>query len=239
MSKRSPQRYHHGDLRSALIAASVDLVREHGADNFALKDASTIAGVSVAAPYRHFSDKVELLLAVASEGFTMMRADMLDATADMTFGSLECIATLGVTYIEFSQKQPHLFQLMFSDLTTGPMVNLDQDQTAEANLNLNDLLSVMDAVQHDRDHWADQLPTESAKCFSILLVNIATFLKNNDIPITETLEVAAPLWASVHGTAGLMLDHSFQNLRPAIDPKQMIRDTTHYICNGYLNAYRQ
>lgn len=239
MAQQSSQRYHHGDLRSALIAASVDLVCEHGADNFALKDASKIAGVSVAAPYRHFSDKVELLLAVAGEGFTMMRADMLAATADMTFGSLECIAALGVTYIEFSQKQPHMFQLMFSDITTGPMVNLDNDQSAEANLNLNDLLSVMDAVQQDRDDWADRLPTESAKCFSILLVNIATFLKDNDIPITETLEVAAPLWASVHGAAGLMLDHSFQNMKPTIDPKQMIRDTTHYICNGYLMARKQ
>jgi AcrR family transcriptional regulator len=57
-------RYHHGDLRQALIDASHQLLVEKGAENFSLADACRVAGVSTAAPYKHFRDKLEILEAI-------------------------------------------------------------------------------------------------------------------------------------------------------------------------------
>ncbi|MBX9926839.1 MAG: TetR/AcrR family transcriptional regulator, partial [Hyphomicrobiaceae bacterium] len=55
------KRYHHGDLRGALISAARQLVNERGAEQFSLADACRVAGVSTAAPYKHFRDKNEVL----------------------------------------------------------------------------------------------------------------------------------------------------------------------------------
>src|SRR5215470_11304652 len=62
-------RYHHGELREALIAATRKLVEERGAENFTLADACRVAGVTTAAPYRHFQGKQEILAKIAWGGF--------------------------------------------------------------------------------------------------------------------------------------------------------------------------
>jgi AcrR family transcriptional regulator len=67
------RRYHHGDLRSALKAAAIDLVAEHGPAGFNLKDASRSLGVSDSAPYRHFADREALLVAVAVDAYDELR----------------------------------------------------------------------------------------------------------------------------------------------------------------------
>ncbi|HEX5998570.1 MAG TPA: helix-turn-helix domain-containing protein, partial [Hyphomicrobiaceae bacterium] len=61
--------YHHGGLREALIAATRQLVMERGAENFTLADACRVAGVTTAAPYRHFRSKQEILEEITSRGF--------------------------------------------------------------------------------------------------------------------------------------------------------------------------
>ncbi|MEM6374564.1 MAG: helix-turn-helix domain-containing protein, partial [Pseudomonadota bacterium] len=60
--------YHHGDLRADLVEATRRLVEEKGPDRFSVSDACRAAGVSTAAPYRHFEDRDEMLLAVCAEG---------------------------------------------------------------------------------------------------------------------------------------------------------------------------
>jgi len=62
-------RYHHGELREALIRATRKLVEERGAENFTLADACRVAGVTTAAPYRHFQGKQDILAEIASRGF--------------------------------------------------------------------------------------------------------------------------------------------------------------------------
>ena len=66
---RRKARYHHGELREALIGATRELVEERGAENFTLADACRVAGVTTAAPYRHFRGKQEILEEIASRGF--------------------------------------------------------------------------------------------------------------------------------------------------------------------------
>ena len=74
--------YHHGDLKRALTQAALALVAEKGPKGFTLTEAARRAGVSSAAPYRHFADKAQLLAAVATEGFIQLH-EALRAAGDL------------------------------------------------------------------------------------------------------------------------------------------------------------
>src|ERR1700691_5841341 len=74
-------RYHHGDLRSALVEAAIGVIAERGVRGFSMAEASRRLGVTTAAPYRHFADRDALLAAVAPRALTVFAA-MLSAAAD-------------------------------------------------------------------------------------------------------------------------------------------------------------
>lgn len=233
----APASYHHGDLRTALIDASVELVREVGAEAFTLKDASRIAGVSVAAPYRHFADKAELLFEVAERGFETMSDTMHVALQGKEPGSIEAITSLGQSYVNFARDYPHLFRLMFTYHQSSPDINL------ETLLNLDvpgpmarNIVQLLDIESPDMSNFelATQAPNKGIACFSVLLKNVAMFLDNNGLDVTETLRVATPLWSIVHGTASLLIDRNYQNLMPSIDTDEIIARSTRYFLNGLL-----
>lgn len=110
--------YHHGDLRAQLISAVGDLVEEHGPDGFSVAEAARRAGVSSAAPYKHFKDRPELLRAVASEGMDRLREAMTAAAAQHPEGSVESVAAIGKAYVDFARSGPGVFRLVFG-LTEG------------------------------------------------------------------------------------------------------------------------
>ena len=105
--------YHHGDLRAGLVEATRQLVEEKGPDRFSVSDACRLAGVSTAAPYRHFSDKEEMLREVALEGMIRSREAFASAAAEHPEGSLDAIAAMGMAYIGFAREEPEVFRLMF------------------------------------------------------------------------------------------------------------------------------
>ena len=106
--------YHHGDLREALIAAAHQLVNEKGSDQFALADACRVAGVSTAAPYRHFRDRQDLLGELVARGFQMLKSRMLEAMRPYETGSVESITAIGHAYVGLARDEPALFRMMFS-----------------------------------------------------------------------------------------------------------------------------
>jgi AcrR family transcriptional regulator len=104
--------YHHGDLRRALIDAAIALVTEKQDWTFSLREVARHAGVSHNAPYNHFGDKQDLLIAVAEAGFERLRERMAasvgrDVAADKAL--LDC----GRAYLENALENPALYRLMF------------------------------------------------------------------------------------------------------------------------------
>ncbi len=113
---RAKKSFHHGDLREALIAATRELLIEHGPDGFTLADACRRAGVTTAAPYKHFRDKQEILEEIVARGFDQLREQNARAVAEKGSGTIEGIAAMGISYLEFAVAQPAIFRLMFGDL---------------------------------------------------------------------------------------------------------------------------
>ncbi|OBC00350.1 TetR/AcrR family transcriptional regulator [Mycobacterium sp. 852002-40037_SCH5390672] len=119
--------YHHGDLKRALTSAALSLVAEKGPKGFTLTEAARRAGVSAAAPYRHFADKAELLAAVAEQGFHELHAD-LAAAADRASDPKERVIELGRTYVRWAIAHPDHYQVMFG----AESLKAEQPSTAMA-----------------------------------------------------------------------------------------------------------
>lgn len=232
-----PATYHHGDLRSALIDASVEMVAEVGADAFTLKGASQIAGVSVAAPYRHFSDKSELLHEVTEKAFEKMAKAMMVASLGLEIGTIESITALGQAYVSFAAENPKLFRLMCDNHSPTPDVSLESIfhdyQSNSGTGDIGDLLDI-NSPEILSNTFVENAPNQGIACFSILLKSVAKFLNRHNLDIAETLTIATPMWSIVHGTAFLLIDKKFENLAPTIDTNEMVATTTRYYLRGLL-----
>ncbi|GAA6135593.1 TetR/AcrR family transcriptional regulator [Oceaniserpentilla sp. 4NH20-0058] len=107
------QPYHHGNLRLALINASVDIIRAQGVAGLSLRKLADAVGVSRTAPYHHFKDKDALLAAVASEGFSVLHK-LLDQVSIEPNDPLNKILERSVMdYLNFAIKHPTEYELMF------------------------------------------------------------------------------------------------------------------------------
>ena len=110
---RRKAHYHHGELREALIRATRQLVEQRGAENFTLADACRVAGVTTAAPYRHFRGKQEILEEIASRGFEELGNRTTAMLAEKGEGTLEGIVAMGQAYVAFAVEETAVFRLMF------------------------------------------------------------------------------------------------------------------------------
>jgi AcrR family transcriptional regulator len=105
--------YHHGDLRAQLIEATRALVEEKGPDHFSVSEACRRAGVSTAAPYKHFRDKAEMLEAVALAGMQRQLEQLLEELEHYPPGTLGRVVAMGRVYVRFATTEPGVFRLMF------------------------------------------------------------------------------------------------------------------------------
>lgn len=110
--KKKARAYHHGDLKTAMIQAALELVRQKGPRGFTLNEASRIAGVSVSAPYNHFKDKDALLIEIVLLGNRTLEAE-LRAAADTADPPQERLLAVYLAYVGFAQRHRDLFAVMF------------------------------------------------------------------------------------------------------------------------------
>jgi AcrR family transcriptional regulator len=103
--------YHHGDLRTALVHAAMQLLQESGETALSLRAVARRAGVSPAAPYRHYADREALDSAIAAVGYREL-AERL-AAAHPSPSTPEQLARVATAYVQFALERPALFRIMF------------------------------------------------------------------------------------------------------------------------------
>ncbi len=113
--ERTPKQrpYHHGDLRNALIEAGLEVLLANGAAALNLREVARRAGVSHAAPYRHFADKQALIAAIARDGFVTLLERIngaIDTSADDPRVQLLAV---GHAYVRFAVERPGHLRVMF------------------------------------------------------------------------------------------------------------------------------
>jgi AcrR family transcriptional regulator len=171
MTTAAATRYHHGDLRRALMEAAVDTVATTGAATLSLRGLAAAAGVSHAAPVHHFGDKAGLFTAVATEGFDLL-ADELVAVWEETGDFLE----VGVRYVHFALSHPGHFEVMFRpDLSNADEPGLERSKM-RAFAMLHDPLAAMQPSHDDEKLEAATLASWS------IVHGLATLVLSGNLP---------------------------------------------------------
>lgn len=114
MNVTSKESYHHGNLRQALMDAALVSIKDKGSENLSLRALAREIGVSQAAPYRHFEDKVALLSALAGDGFFKLAGQMRECMQELEQDPVSALQQGARAYIRFAQNNPETYRLMYS-----------------------------------------------------------------------------------------------------------------------------
>src|SRR5688572_6506791 len=143
-ARKAPRAYHHGNLRRALLDQALATIRTEGVDGVTLRDIGARLGVSRTALYRHFADKRALLSAVATEGFRMLRARLLEGWRS---GGVREFNDMGVAYIRFAMANSSHYRVMFGGFVDdGPR---DEELTRESTAAFQALVDAIVSLQKD------------------------------------------------------------------------------------------
>jgi AcrR family transcriptional regulator len=142
---RSPRRpYHHGNLRRALLDEALATVSAEGVEALTLREIGARVGVSRTALYRHFADKRALLSAVATEGFSTLRQQLVSAWEDHGRGD-SAFHAMGAAYVHFAIDNPSRYRVMFGGFV-DPQAH-DPELAAEAEGAFQALVSALATLQ--------------------------------------------------------------------------------------------
>lgn len=172
--------YHHGNLRSVLIAAGMEIVETEGVHQLSLRGVARKARVTHSAPYHHFANKAELLAAVAAAGFDRLLESMRrDLFATDILNPVDRLRAIGGGYMRFAAANPSLFRLMFRPELTHP----------------SEYPVLRDA---------------ESRAVAALLEALAAGQKSGEFPGSDPAILAAFAWSCVHGLSMLHIDHVLQ-----------------------------
>ena len=177
VTKKTRSSYHHGNLRQALLAAALELVREQGVGVISLREVARRAGVSHAAPAHHFGDKAGLLTALAAEGFEKFGA-ALRASADRAGDrSNQRFAWVGWGYVMFAAEHRAYFEIMFRP----ELLHYDDPQLAAAAGNAYSVLTESVRAEHGADASAEALELHAISAWS-QVHGLATLWLHGNLP---------------------------------------------------------
>jgi AcrR family transcriptional regulator len=196
-------RYHHGDLRSALVDAAIDVIADQGVRGFSLAEASRRLGVTAAAPYRHFAGRDELLAAVAARALSAFAATLKEA-ADAADTPARRLAAMAGAYVGFAVRQRPLFDTIFnSGLDKGRHPELQRAwEPVDALLAV--VLEVCDGDRAAADALAGAVEA-TAHGFAMLLID-GEYGAGPDAVTAATAKAAAAAQALIAGRQALRPD---------------------------------
>jgi AcrR family transcriptional regulator len=135
--------YHHGNLRIELLDTAIAHLADRGVEDLSLRALAREVGVSQTAPYRHFSDKNELLAAMATRGYRDLLGKLRSAGNDADDGPREQLLAFAHAYVDYAASNPQLFKLMF-----GPSVQ-PSDQYPELRQASRDTFQLVQTIIRD------------------------------------------------------------------------------------------
>jgi AcrR family transcriptional regulator len=110
----SKKKYHHGDLKNALIEAGIEILAKDGLGALSLREVARQAGVSHTAPYAHYTDKQALIAAIATAGYEKLYAKLADVIQRCQASPAQQLVEAGWAYLEFAFDEPDHFKITFS-----------------------------------------------------------------------------------------------------------------------------
>jgi AcrR family transcriptional regulator len=177
-------RYHHGDLRAALIETAIELIAERGVRNFSLAEASRRLGVAVSAPYAHFADRDDLLAAVAVRGYEVLQAELMPEVSRAQPPD-RCLAAMARGYVRFAAAHRALFDVLYEvghDKVRHPEVEAAERPVTDA------FLACVRALSGRDDTLTDNLATAiEATAFG----HVMLLLDSRSAPAPDAVELAA------------------------------------------------
>lgn len=151
--ENEPRRYHHGDLRAALVEAGLDLLRDRSADDLSLREVARAVGVSATAVYRHFPDKQSLVFALCTRGADALAEAQMQAITHAETG-LSPFDASGQAYVRFALANPGLFRLMMTTRPPEGVTYRDESVvTAAKQLLIKNVSAMMPASATDDEKW--------------------------------------------------------------------------------------
>lgn len=154
-----------------MIEATLKLIETVRVEDFSVSDAARAVGVSSGAPYRHFSDRDDLLGHVAAAGFVKL-AQSLEIALESERDEVKALVAIGIAYVDFVSKRPELFHLMWG------------------------------AARGAKNEIASE---KGAACYQVFLSSVVKLLNAKGVQMSLAKDFGDPLWAMVHGFAGLTL----------------------------------
>ena len=164
--RKRPGRYHHGDLRRALLQEAVRVIQAQGVEMLTLRSVGERLGVSRTALYRHFADKSALLAAVAREGFRTLRLELVSAWGDGGWAQFE---SMGLAYVRFAVASPSHYRVMFGGFVKE---HTDPELVEQASGAFQALVAAIVALQQSGD-MRDDDPLQLARFIWALVHGIA------------------------------------------------------------------
>lgn len=177
-------RYHHGDLRAALIEEGLKLIGSGPAEALSLREIARKAGVSATAVYRHFPDKAALLGALCAEGHSMMAAAFREAMAGKQ-DVLSAFVAMGRAYVQFALNHPALFRLMMAQPGAGPGRLLRPCEEGRVEDGMAMLVQALDDL-YGRDMPAGLRETRRLKSWA-LVHGLAMLMLDGQVPAEPAL----------------------------------------------------
>jgi AcrR family transcriptional regulator len=169
--KTAPPKYHHGDLRRAIMNAALEMTTESGLASLSLREIARRIGVTTAAPYHHFKDRQSLLVELAIEGYWGLFEAMSLALKNTKSADSEMEAA-AVAYLHFGRSYPAQYAIMFSgELTPHP-------RAGEMMLVANRSLDLVRASLGSSGNLGEAERTEAAFCAWSLLHGILMLDRN-------------------------------------------------------------
>jgi AcrR family transcriptional regulator len=198
VTRKRPDAYQHGDLRRALVQAGLKLLGERGVAGLSLRAAAELAGVSHAAPYRHFRDKGALVAAIAEEGFTLLTRSMreeIDSVASRDL--LAKLRAAGRGYVSFALRHPAYFRTIFGEKIWPEASDADPGKAA--------------------------LRAAGDEAFGVLRGLVESGMREGRLRPGDVDQVSLASWSLVHGLSLLIIDGQLGGL---VDTDAAVRRLT-------------